>query len=215
MSQAWPICNPDHVLKALKSLKADVCHKGKAFYASYNSSWAKLNDVQKNKATEFFNVQSEAIKVAVNTAALEFEREAVAETQRNAESTNKHDRARLLHLYVYPGAQVHWSQAATPLTRQELDAPVDTVAPFSALAEMFNDYEAVVFQNATIRHSEDGKPLTPFQALSGMENIANRTWELNPCDASRPLRDGGWIRKKMLELRADITIFRLTRQKRH
>ena len=113
--------------------------------------------------------------MAVNNIALQYERENTAETQCDAESTNKHDRARLLHLYVYPGAQAFWSQTATRRSRQELDAPDGTVAPFSALAEMFNDYVAVVFQNATICHGEDGRPLTPFQTLNGMENIADRT----------------------------------------
>ena len=121
MSQQWPICNPDYVLKALRTLKPEMCYQGKAFYTSYGTSFAKLNDLQKNKVTEFFNNQSEAIRVAVSNSALAAEADAVAEAQQNAGSTNKHDRARLLHLFVYPPAQLHWNKSVTPLERQELD----------------------------------------------------------------------------------------------
>ena len=131
--------------------------------------------------------------------------------QHNAGSTNKHDRARLLHLFVYPPAQLHWNKSATSLERQELDAPDGVVDPFAALAalaEMFNDYDGVKFQNATIRHGPDG-PLIPHQHNEGMDTIVNRTWELNPNDSSRPTRDGGWILKKMqdcvLKLQRDRT----------
>ena len=79
MAQQWPICNPDYVLKALKALKPEVCHQGKAFYSSYGTSFAKLNDLQKNKVTEFFNNQSEVIRVAVSNSALATEAEAIAE----------------------------------------------------------------------------------------------------------------------------------------
>ena len=99
---------------------------------------------------------------------------------------------------------MHWSRSVTPLERQELDAPEGVVDPYAALADMFNDYDGVKFQNATIHHGPDG-PLIPYQNVERMDSIVNRTWELNPNDSTRPRRDGGWILKKMQNLRSEIT----------
>ena len=44
---------------------------------------------------------------------------------------------------------------------------VDTNA---ALADIFNKYDGVKFQNATIRHGPDGPP-TPYQPIGGMNPI--------------------------------------------
>lgn len=94
----------------------------------------------------------------------------------------------------------------TPLDREGLDNR-EMDDPFHALADMFNDYEHVVFQNATIKYV-DGLPTTPFQAVSSLGTLANSCWELNPSDMSRPDRDGAWIRKNWKVIRATLTKIR-------
>jgi hypothetical protein len=66
---------------------------------------------------------------------------------------------------------------------------------FEHLADCFNDYENVVFQNVT-REFENGVAVEPYVARAGFEAIAPSCYDLNPTNNSRPIRDGEWIKKR-------------------
>jgi len=132
--------------------------------------------------------------------------ESSAESGLRSAQTSKHDRARLIHLTVFPEAIRQWTSAMTPADRETLDNhEVDDA--YRNLADMFNNYEDVTFQNATIQYKDDA-PISPYQARPEMESLAAYCWELNPSDPTRCDRDGAWIRKQWRELRTTLTKIR-------
>jgi len=97
------------------------------------------------------------IAVILETARAEEEKasEVVATT---AAVMTKDDVARLIHLFKFPGAQVHWTSHYRVLNRAQLDArPTSGAAseaanPLSCLAEIFNDYEEFQPQNEMVAY---------------------------------------------------------------
>lgn len=160
----WPACNPDLVLEALRSLNADRCPENKKFFPSYGTKWSSLSDLQKNKSQDFFQQLPSAVQQSViNYVECLEKKEAELDSSRS-ENTNKHDRVRLIHLWMAPSAQTHWTAALSPLPRAVLDDKDNRKALYDILADMFNNYEDYVFQNNTIQYV-DGAATVPYVAL--------------------------------------------------
>ena len=77
------------------------------------------------------------------------------EIQRD-KNTTKDDIARLLHLFMEPVAQRHWTNLYGILSRNQLDArkspgeQSEAARPLSFLAELFNDYRELHPQNVMV-----------------------------------------------------------------
>ena len=88
-----------------------------------------------------------------------------AEEANRALITNKHDKARLLHLCINPSVAASWSKALREKNWTQLDdrdGQGGTVCPFDSLASLFN--------NPTNLHDNE----------SGMEIVACRCFNINP-----------------------------------
>ena len=103
----WPVCNPDFVIQAMKSLQTDSCFEKKEFYKSYKS-WGTLSTDQKNKTIKFFEVQSDAIQKLIKMTALSIESREASNDESRAEVTSKHDRTRLIMLMARSDMQTTW-----------------------------------------------------------------------------------------------------------
>jgi hypothetical protein len=120
-----------------------------------------------------------------------------AEEANRASITNKHDKARLLHLRIDPTAAVKWSKALCEKSRVQLDdcnGQGGYVCPFDSLASLFND-PTNVYDNACVvldKTVESGC----YAPESGMEMVTRRCYDINPSAKNRPTRDGAWIRAK-------------------
>ena len=203
----WPRdVDPDYLIMELRRLKKEVCRDQKAFFSTYRK-WDLLTQKQKNKVEAFFHLQSTPVRVAVVSTARNHAKEICEAEKERSVNTSKNDRARLLHLMKYPPAIRQWTSAKIGPDREALDTG-EINKPFQMLAEMFNDYENVVFQNATIEYDEENKPRNPYEPRADMESIAKFCWEINPTDSSRPERDGGWLRKVWKEMRTGLTRIR-------
>lgn len=125
-----------------------------------------------------------------------------------SENTNKHDRARLLHLYKDPRAQMAWTGAYNPLSRKDLDSPARTSQYFDTLASMFNDYKSYTYQNAVVKYDlRTGRPMDPLvPVLPTMTNLMNHTHELNPADPTRPRRSGAWVKETWGMMKKQISL---------
>ena len=99
--------------------------------------WDKLNKTLKGK------ILAEALNQSTDLASVASSRGA---------DTTKHDRCRLLHLYVVcPPAQADWSAAYTPINRAQLDfrnSPVDPNHP----ADPSQDLPLSLMTIGTISH---------------------------------------------------------------
>ncbi len=109
-----------------------------------------------------------------------------------------------------PNAAADWTSALREKSRAELDVTNsgDQAAdadPWNRLAVKFNDYGSQVYQNACIVPGVVSAAGT-FIAVTGMQAIAGFCHSFNPSSADRPLRDGGWVRKKYKELKTEISI---------
>jgi len=92
--------------------------------------------------------------------------------------TTKDDIARLLHLFKYPDAIIHWSALSRSFTRRELDsrhskAPSANSArtmqeaadSYGELATIFNDYDNFAPQHAMLKYV-GGVRVNPYQVNS-------------------------------------------------
>jgi len=131
-----------------------------------------------------------------------------AEEANRASITNKHDKARLLHLCVDPTAATLWSEALCEKDRMQLDdrdGQGGTVCPFDSLASLFNDptnryYNACIVWNQA---DESGY----YVPEPGMEMLARRCFDINPNVSNCPARDGSWVRSKWKELKSKLTVY--------
>ena len=197
--------HPNIILEELAKLSAEEVKDGKKFYKSYGNKWEKLTAEQRNKVFAFWNTAIDSsVQNRIQTNARgRIAQEVEAEKERQA-ITTKNDLARLLHLRVDPSAAAQWHAALTEKSRTELDANDSSADPFNKLAEFFNNYEHFVYQNACIIPGRmDATGL--YVPVPGMDNIALRCHDFNPCQSNRPIRDGGWIRDKYKELKSKIS----------
>jgi hypothetical protein len=76
-------------------------------------------------------------------------------------NNTKDDIAHLIHLYKYPGAQIHWTNYYGVISRAQLDArrstgvQADAANALSCLAALYNDYEGFTPQNAMLAYVYD------------------------------------------------------------
>ena len=131
----WPAVDPDYILSELKNLKAEFCPNNKVFWKSYGK-WISMSNDKRDKSLSFFNNLTPAIQLVVNiilelislliiqTNILQVNNTALGaynsvqiEANSNEAVTSKHDRCRLLHLFVRPEAIRLWNHAMTPLVK--------------------------------------------------------------------------------------------------
>lgn len=199
----WPQADPDFTLSVLGGLKGAALPNGKSFWKSY-TKWNKMTNEQRNKSTAYFNSLSHGVKVAVKTQVDKLVTEAGNIANQQASVTSANDRARFMHAMVDPLNQVALSAANSPMDRRQLDSVEERKAPWDQFAENFNNYEAFVYQNATIVYV-DGVSLVPYQPLPGFETMAMHTHSINPQDETRPARDGAWCEKLWKEVRGNAS----------
>lgn len=123
---------------------------------------------------------------------------APAPVQRRAPHTTANDWCRLVHIAGDPALLGAFSTAYRPLTRPELDTPLeDRHSGWGAIANAFNDIEGFAYQNPTKVITGDR-----IRAAAGMEVAYGACGDWNPVDASRPTRDVVWFRSRLNDLRA-------------
>jgi hypothetical protein len=180
-------------------LRGEALPGGKLFFKSYKK-WNSLTSDQRNKATAYFNMLSDGVKIAVRNQVDNLSREAGNVARQQAAVTSGNDRARFMHAMVDPANQPALSAANTPLDRRQLDYSDGRQAPWDTFADNFNNYDQFIYQNATIQHV-NGIPVNPYAAEPGFEGMAVFTHSINPQDDSRPYRDGAWCEKMWKEIR--------------
>ena len=197
--------DPDIILPLLTLIPAEDCLNGKTFYKTYKK-WESLNVIQRTNVVTFWNRN---VDVGARNRILDQARAVLAlgvsEDRERQAMTNKHDRARILHLRVDPGAAADWTAAFREKTRAELDTNAADADPWNRLAAKFNDYETYKFSNAVILPGE----LTPAglpKAVPGMEIMLAYCHDINPSAVDRPIRDGGWLRTQYRELKGKISV---------
>jgi hypothetical protein len=130
--------------------------------------------------------------------------------------TNKHDKARLLHIRADPNLSSIWTKALREKNRVELDSSksTDYMDPFQQLAEEFNDYERNIYYNCCLEYFMNPVTRTATEKkdslglpvyVPGLECIGKLCYDINPTSANRPMRDGGWIRSTYRSIRPNIT----------
>lgn len=112
-------------------------------------------------------------------------------------------------MFVDPRLKRLWTQAGTPLDRQELDnRNSGDPDAFGLLANAFNDYSRYSYRNPAILYGTDRRPVSPFQAAPGMEALAAQCWEIDPNSSDRPTRDGAWVKREWGKMRSILTAIR-------
>jgi hypothetical protein len=71
--------------------------------------------------------------------------------------TNKHDRCRLLHLFVDPRLRQAWDDTTRAFKRKDFED--ENFAPYREIAGAFNDYENYDFPNAIMLYDDRMEPL--------------------------------------------------------
>jgi hypothetical protein len=125
----------------------------------------------------------------LQTARVEEER-ATEEAASTASQIVKDDIARLIHLFKFPGAQVHWSNHYGVLNRAQFDAcctmgpASDAANPLSSVAEVFNDYNQFQPQNLMVAYDVTvGRPVkkSPWECSSDKwEELSIQTYDIEP-----------------------------------
>jgi hypothetical protein len=196
------------LLKHLRDLKAEKTINGKPFYKSY-MKWEDLNQTQRNKTISFWvSNLTDGIRYAIKVRVEEDLANDNAEEANRVAITNKHDKARLLHLRVDPTSAALWSEAVREKDRMQLDdrdGQGGTVFPFDSLARLFNDptnryYNACIVQNQA---DESGC----YIPEPGMEMVARRCFDINPYASNHPARDGSWVCSTWKELKSKLTVY--------
>ena len=196
------------LLKHLRELKAEKTVNGKAFYKSY-VKWEDLNQTQRNKTISFWvSNLTDGVRFTIKLLVEADLANDNAEEANRASITNKHDKARLLHLRTDPTAAALWSEALREKNRTQLDdrdGQGGTVCPFDSLASLYND-PTNIYANACIvpnRTDESGC----YIPEAGMEMVARRCFDINPSPKNRPDRDGAWLRSKWKELKSKLSVY--------
>ncbi len=136
----FPSCDPKFVIQELKALEEQDCPSRKRYWSSYDSDFSKQIEYQRNKTVLFWNTLSADVKTAVSNRAIVNANTALNNEGGNTvENTNKHDRARLLHVFVDPCCAETWVRALSPMVRAELDNPAVRDQGFIELANHFNN----------------------------------------------------------------------------
>ena len=184
----------------------------KVFYKSY-SKWEKFTEVQKNNTICWFNRLPGSTQQAILTLAADDTTRAKNQSVTKSVATTKDDIARLMHLFKFPGAQLHWSNLSRSLTRKELDARKsgttlsDAANSYAALAVIFNDYNEFCPQHLMVKYIDKNGVATrknPYEANSDeWETLVDDCWDIEPTNVSRKnvIRDGAWFKATWTEVR--------------
>jgi hypothetical protein len=165
-----------------------------------------MNSDQRNKTKLYVNKLLPVVRQRLFSNAAQAYNQTGSHASTQATITNKHDRARLIHLYFLPAAQPYWATIKNPLNRTQLDSPFNEVnQAYNMLAQLFNDYENIIFQNETISY-ENGIKISPYKPrYDAMKTLADKCYELDPQSLGRPNRDGAWIKKEFSTMKTAIT----------
>jgi hypothetical protein len=128
-----------------------------------------------------------------------------------SDNNTKDDITHLIHLYKYPGAQIHWTNYYDVLSRAQLDArksagiQAEAANALSCLAELYNDYEGFTPHNAMVAYVYDSSarmavkknPYAPSE--DERADLANHTHDIEPINLGRKsvIRDSAWIKKHL------------------
>ena len=95
---------PEYILPVLHKVPPEDCVNGRTFWTSYDKNWDKLTVLQRNRTIAFFkaSLKTEAIQERVKAEARQLIAQSATEHRGRQEITNKHDKARLLHLRKDP-----------------------------------------------------------------------------------------------------------------
>lgn len=198
---------PQLVLDRLRKLKPEEIVGGKPFWKSYEK-WEKLDQQKRTNAVVFVNSKL----TDINRGKLYDDiRKDIANEVRDEKSrqayTNKHDKARLLHVRKDPKFAAIWRRALGDKSRQELDADhnKEDASCWTELATAFNDYKENSYQNACVvpnRVSSSGAKIS----VPGMERIFEDCHDMDPTSVNRPERDAKWVRTNYREIKSLITL---------
>ena len=98
----WPNCQPDEVIKIMKTLKdSNLGANKKSFYSSY-PSWSSMNTEQRNKTALWFRNLTVPIREAIVKKAQKESLEINKVKKERRESVHKDDLCRLLELKNFP-----------------------------------------------------------------------------------------------------------------
>lgn len=198
---------PQFVLDRLRKLTANDIIGGKSFWKSYEK-WEKLGQQQRTNTVVF--VSSKLTDVTRRKLYDDIRSDlanAVREEKSRQAYTNKHDKARLLHLRKDPKFAGLWQRALGDKSRVELDADhgQDEASCWIELASAFNDYSNNVYTNTCICIDKIS-PAGDKIAVPGLERIFEHCHDLDPSSANRPERDAKWIRSNYRDLKTAITL---------
>lgn len=198
--------NINTIISILKDKERKWSHK-KTFWVTYPSIWGKYTDDKKRKTIQFFEqlTEEERKDVFLKATAIVNAHNA-AETER-AQQTNKDDKGRILHMRKDPALTTLWTATATPLDRAQLDARSsgleNYVDPWNLLAVEFNDYLRNKYQNPCVLYIGDEK--TNVNPLGEFSFLFDRCHDIDPTNATRPIRSGAWFKEKWSDLRTELT----------
>jgi hypothetical protein len=130
-------------------------------------------------------------------------------------NNTKDDIARLIHLYKYPGAQMHWTNYYGVLSRAQLDArrstgvQADAANALSCLAALYNDYEGFTPQNAMVAYVYDATTRSatkkiPYEPSEDeWADLATHCHDIEPTNYNRRsvLKDAAWIKSTWNDVR--------------
>mmetsp|Transcript_20610 Transcript_20610/g.18761 ORF Transcript_20610/g.18761 Transcript_20610/m.18761 type:complete len:143 (+) Transcript_20610:61-489(+) len=113
--------DPNVIIQNLQKIDIKDCLNGKQFWKTYGK-WELLSLDQRNKAIVFWksNINEAKRQEVLNVARSQLAEEVLEDNNRQA-ITNKHDKARLIHLRVDPSAQGDWTSALREKSRAEID----------------------------------------------------------------------------------------------
>ena len=161
---------------------------------------------QKTKTVHFWKTNiSNITRERVLSQARNSIADEITEIKERQAMTNKHDRARILHLRVDPGAAADWTAALREKTRSQLDTDDPDADPWNRLAAKFNDYDTFNYTNAVVQPNvltSKGLPV----AVPDMQALLEYCLDINPCVRDRPLRDAGWLRTQFRDLKGKISV---------
>ena len=125
-----------------------------------------------------------------------------------------HEKVRIMHLRVFPGAIPIWAEAFTCKPRPLLDAAGSSesaereiaVNPWARLAEIFNDFDAFQPQNMVCSY-RDGQKLLENRNQEKISTVVfDALKSLNPSQSVGVPRDADFIKDAWSLLKKDITV---------
>lgn len=124
-----------------------------------------------------------------------------------------HEKVRIMHLRVFPGAIPIWAEAFTCKPLPLLDAAGSSesaereiaVNPWARLAEIFNDFDAFQPQNMVCSY-RDGQKLLENRNQEKISTVVFDAKSLNPSQSVGVPRDADFIKDAWSLLKKDITV---------